>query len=1032
MKICFTAALLGVLIFLFPDKLFPQLYEYKFDHLSIKDGLSQSVVTCIYQDQKGFMWFGTQDGLNKYDGYNFTVYKYVPFDSTSLSDNWIQAISEDENGNLWLGTYSGGIFEFNIDKGTFTNFRNDPANKNSLADNRVWAVYAENPNTIWIGTSGGLDKFDKINNSFIHYQNIRNDTNSLGNDAVNAIYKDKDGILWLGTWGGGLSKFDKTNNTFRNYNFNNPGSGKFGYNYVKTICGDGDYLLLGTSLGLIKFNRINNNFTILSLNGYDKSDHLSIQSLFKDSNGQFWIGTHHHGLFRLNINDNSYEKYVNDISNKESISDNWISAIYEDRSGVLWFGTGKGINKLSPYSKYFVHYEEKSGDPNSLSGKEVNAVLEDHEGMIWIGTWEGGLSRFDINKNKFKSFKHSSINSFSIPSNIVWQIYEDRDNTLWVGTYSGLKIFDRKKEKFITPSFRMKLKHNNISAIYEDSRGFLWIGTWGGGIYKYNKANKELTNYVNIIGDTNSISDNIITSIFEDSKAGLWIGTNGGGLNFYDYEKNIFSRYIYKPSDKNSLSNNHVTAILEDKNKNLWIGTWGGGLNLFNPDNKIFKHFTEENKLSNNVVYGILEDSNNYLWISTDNGLSRMDLSSFNIMNYDLKDGLGNDQFSHGYFKCKNGNMIFGSINGFTLFNPEKIKVDSSKPTVVITLFKIYNRDINLAHQISEVKEINLNYLQHDLTIGFSALDFLSPGKNRYAYMLAGYDKDWIYLNHKRNVFYTNLGPGNYVFKVKATNGNNIWSNNVTSLGIIITPPFWRTWPFIVLVTLILLFIIFSVHKYRLEQLLKFERIRSSIAIDLHDDIGASLTRISLFSGTALRILEKFRSKKEDSDGLNKIESLLNEIGNDSRNLIGSMSDIVWTVNPQNDSFDNITIRMKDYTSKVMELNEIDYDIVIDQGLSSLSLPMDFRRNLFMIYKEGISNIIKHANATKVEIKLFRERNKLVLSIQDNGKGFDVNSSSSGNGLQNIKERALAFNGSSFCSSTPNTGTILQVDLKLP
>ena len=1024
-------ALIYLIIFIASSKTFSQLYEYKFDHLSTEDGLSQSAVTAIYQDKKGFMWFGTQDGLNKYDGYNFTIFKYVPFDSTSLSDNWIQAISEDENGNLWIGTFSGGIFEFNTDKQIFTNYRNNPANKNSLANNRVWAIYPESPNLIWIGTSSGLDKFDKSSNSFTHFKNKKGDENSLSNNAVNAIYKDKNGFLWIGTWGGGLNKFDETKLIFDNYNFGKSGTKQFGYNFVKTICDDGDYLLLGTSRGLIKFNRIDNNFSILNLNE-DNNDQFSVLSILKDSKGQIWIGTHHKGLYLLNINDKVSEKFINDISNIESISDNWISAIYQDRNGVLWFGTGKGVDKLSPFSKYFVHYEEKPGEPNTLSGKEVNAVFEDHEGLIWIGTWEGGLNRFDINKNKFSYYKHSSADPYSIPNNIVWQIYEDKSNTLWVGTYSGLRIFDRKRMKFINPPFQINLKYNNISSLFEDTRGYLWIGTWGGGVYKYNKVNKELTNFANVTTDSTSISDNLITAIYEDSKSRLWIGTSSGGLNYYDYEQNKFTRHLYNPRNKQSLSNNHVTAILEDKNKNLWLGTWGGGIDLFNPDNKTFKHLTEENKLSNNVVYGLLEDDNNFLWISTSKGLSRMDLANFSIMNYDFKDGLGNDQFSHGFFKCKNGNMIFGSINGFTLFNPDSIKIDTCKLKVVITSFKIFNREIKLPHQISKVERINLNYYQHDISLGFSALDFLRPGKNRYAYRLVGYDKDWIYLDKRRNVYYTNLEPGNYTFKVKAANGNNIWSQNVTSLSINITPPFWKTWPFIAFLTSLFLIIIFLIHKYRLEQLLKFERIRSSIAIDLHDDIGASLTRISLFSGNALRILEKFRSKKEDIDGLNKIESLLNEIGNDSRNLIGSMSDIVWTVNPQNDSFDNITIRMKDYTSKLMELKDIDYDIIIEHDLSSLSLPMDFRRNLFMIYKEGISNIIKHANATKVEIKLSRERNKLVLSMKDNGKGFDVKASRSGNGLKNIKERALSFNGSSNFTSSPNKGTLLKVELKLP
>ncbi len=1012
--------------------LYAQTGRIRFDHISIENGLSQSVVTCIYKDKEGFMWFGTQDGLNKYDGYKFTVYKSVPFDSTSLSDNWIQAITEGENGHLWIGTYSGGLFDMDKENETFINYRNIPGNKNSLINNRVWTLWTDKSGSIWIGTSGGLDKFNIQKKNFTHFKNMKNKTGSKNGVAVNSIYEDKNGIIWVGTWGSGLMSYDKEKNIFTIYNFNK--EKKSGFNYVKTIYPLDNDLWLGTSFGLLRFDKVNKDFKYYPFSG-NKSYSIqnSVLSINKDSDGSLWVGTHNNGLYKVDINTGQFSEYIKDVSDPHSISDNWISAVYKDSENIIWLGTGKGINRILPYSKYFLHFGNKPGDPNSLSADEVNSIFEDHNGIIWVGTWGGGLNRFDITKKTFKCYMYSSAVNKNKSNDIVWSVFEDSDNKLWVGTYSGLKVFDRETDKFKDPPFETGLiRNNNISDVFQDSFGYLWIGTWGGGLYKYDKIKNKMTAYISDASDSSSISNNLISVIYEDNKNNLWIGTNAGGLNLYNYKENKFYHFLYNPKNTNSLSNNNVTSLYRDRHNRLWIGTWGGGLNMLDLKTNSFKHYTETEGLSNNIIYGILADENNYLWISTSNGLSRFNMSSRSFIIYDDKDGLGNNQFSQGYLKCRNGEMMFGGINGITVFNPDSVSVNKKIPKVVFTSFMVFNKEHKLITLKNGNKEIILNYDEHDFSIEFSALDFVRPDKNHYAYKLEGYDRNWIYSNHRRKVYYTNMEPGVYTFKVKASNSDNIWTDKASLLTIKIIPPFWKTWPFMIVVLLAVLSLIYLIHRYRLEQLLKFERIRNTIAVDLHDDIGASLTRISLFSHAALRSLSKLHLNKNTNVPVEQVESLLAEIDENSRELISSMSDIVWAVNPKNDSFDKISIRMKDYTAKVFEANEIDYEIFIDPALSSLVLPMDLRRNIFMIYKEGIANILRHANASQVVIKLFREKEDIIISIHDDGKGFSVDGVNSGNGLKNINERAASFKGFSEIISEPGRGTTLTVILKLP
>lgn len=829
----FISSLIALVMLTAP--LFSQTGNLKFERISIEKGLSQSVVYSIFQDSRGFLWIGTQDGLNRYDGYSFRVYKSKPYDSTSLSDSWIQAITEDKKGNLWIGTHNGGLYKFDRKEDRFTNFRNIPLNPNSLINNRIWTLYLDKSENLWIGTSGGLDKFDISKESFTHYGRIDNQEFGLSNNAVNSICEDGDGVLWLGTFGGGLNRFDKSKGVFSHFTFDQGKPELSGANRIKAIFDDRKgSLWLGTYSGLIRFDKKSSSSVRYLINEQPSGqpNKNSILAIYEDQKGNLWAGTHDEGLNLFDPASGKFTGYQNIPMNSGSLSDNWVQAIFQDRSGVLWVGTGNGLNKTIPGNQNFAVIQNNPTQANSLSANEVNALFEDHDGVIWVGTWRGGLNSYDRRTNSFKTYKHNPADPSSLPDNMVWTVFEDSRRDIWVGTYAGLSRFDRKSGRFTTirknGSDPNSISHNNISAVYEDSYGYLWVGTWDGGLNKLSSDRKTIERYTYNPSAPKGLSNDLINVIYQDSKKRLWIGTQGGGLNLYNYKENDFKCYKYNSHDRNSLSNSSVKSICEDSHGIIWIGTWGGGLNKFDPEKNQFTHFSEAEGLANNSIYAILADNSGDLWISTNKGLSRFNTSSGRFVNYGPENGLANEQFNPGSLKCKDGTMMFGGINGITVFDPAKVKINYTKPQIILTSVKKFSEEVNFEKLISEKGAITLNYDENYITVEFASLDFSHPERNQYAYMLEGVDKGWTYSGSRRIAYYTDLQPGEYILHIKATNSDNVWNDEGISIPVHIIPPFWATLWFrlaaiMVLVMLVLLYVRMKVNavqkqKIRLEQ----------------------------------------------------------------------------------------------------------------------------------------------------------------------------------------------------------------------
>ncbi len=811
--------------------------DLKFEHISVQHGLSQSTIFCILQDRTGFLWFGTEDGLNRFDGYNFTIYRNEWGNPTSLSDNFITSLCEDRDGFIWVGTRGGGLNKFDPRTQEFSRFqagRGVGGDTGRLSHNRVHAVIQDSKGYIWAGThGGGLSRLDPAVGTFVHYRAGPPGSETLSSDRVSVIYEDRSGALWTGSFEGGLDRLEPNTGRFSNYRVPVPPGGNTGGQRIRTI--------------------------------------------FEDTPGRLLVGADEAGLNILDIQKGTFTSYYHDPDDPESLSNNSVTAIYRDRHGVLWAGTRyRGLNIFFPSSGRFIRSESNPLRPWTLSHNGILSLYEDREGILWIGTWGAGINKWNPDKWKFKHYQCNRGETLGITPNSIWAIYKDRAGTYWVGAENGLHIFDRRKEQFSTvpvaPDDPFRLAHRDVRTIFEDSRGTLWLGTLR-GLGVYNRGTHRFTFYYNDPGEPSSLSSNQVGPLFEDSRGYFWIGTQkglnrwdreskrfisiyaapaspgglsnddirhiaedshqnlwlatlGGGINKFHPGSGKFTPYRHQPGNPNSLGNDMARVIHVDRQNILWIGTLGGGLTKFQPGTGTFTRYSEKDGLANNVVYGILEDNGGNLWLSTNNGLARFTPRSGHFRNYDASDGLQSNEFNGGaFFKNRQGEMFFGGINGFNVFYPEKIRYNRYIPPVVLTAFKKFNSPVKLRPHISHTRRLRLSYRDSVISFEFAALGFAEPAKNRYAYQLKGFSNRWIDLGGKRDITLTNLEPGDYTFRIKGSNNDNIWNETGVSLQVEVSGPFWSTWWFRVGFVLLLAGILILGYRKRVEKVQRKERL---------------------------------------------------------------------------------------------------------------------------------------------------------------------------------------------------------------
>jgi signal transduction histidine kinase/ligand-binding sensor domain-containing protein/DNA-binding response OmpR family regulator len=803
---------------------FAQRQNLKFRHLDINSGLSQNHIMCILQDSRGFMWIGTRDGLNMYNGYTFTIYKHDPKNNNSLSSNFIVDIKEDAKGYIWIATRSGGLNRFDPQHGVFTRFRSNAASLNSLSSDLLTSLAIDKTGYIWIGTDGGgLNRYDPAAGQFTRYAANKQEENSLADNYVRCLYIDKQDNLWVGSFGGGLNKYNKTSNNFSRFGENDKISAIFqdskdqlwvgtagdGLKQLVTATGefrhfrndprnegslsidvvysidedDDGNLWVGTENGgICIYDTVQKVFHRYQHDDADITSisHNSIYDLYKDAHGNMWVGTFAGGICLLNKDINKFAHYKHS-SAKNSLSHNNVLSITETKAGKIWIATdGGGANLFDPHTKTFTRFVNQPGNKNSICGDYVLDIIEDNKKRVWFTTWAAGVTLYDPAKNSYKHFTHNDADPSSISSNNAWTVYEDREKNIWIGAFEGsLDMYDAATNSFVH---------------YK---------------YPYNANNR-------------------IHSIHEDGNNNLWLATDGDGLVVFNKKTKSFSRYVPQKNQR-SLSSFTVFNIHEDVKGNMWITTMAG-LDYYDVHNKTFTSYTMQDGLPNDVVLGILEDEAGYLWLSTNRGLSKFDPRKKTFKNFTITDGLQSYEFKgFAFCKTRGGAMYFGGINGFNEFYPGKIKEDAFEPPLVLTDFSIFNKKIPIAvndkdpsplkQDISMTKEIILPYSSSVISFEFASLNYTGTEKKEYAYLLEGFDKEWNQVGTRRSATYTNLDPGAYTLKIKGLNNEGGWSKRSLTLRLEIRPPFWMTWWFRSCIAIFIIGSAFTFYRVRVNML---------------------------------------------------------------------------------------------------------------------------------------------------------------------------------------------------------------------
>ncbi|MBN2009018.1 response regulator [candidate division KSB1 bacterium] len=804
----------------------------KFKHITVQDGLSQSWVKSICEDSYGFMWFGTNDGLNRYDGYSITIYKYNPRNKKSISSNTIEAIYEDKKGQLWIATFAGlnrydrqndnfshktswpqegvqnivelddgrfligtaahGLLLFNPENDKTVSFVPNATDESTISNYNVEDIVIDKNNNVWVGTANGLNRFDVSTQKFVRLNNIMNAAGITDNHII-SLHTDKNGKLWVGTNSNGLCliKYE-------------PETAKI-LECVHYAHRDGDESSIA--------------------NG-------AIRSISEDSGGRLWIGVENNGLDILepgssNSNDVCFYHYRNDPLNPFSLSNNSVYSLYQDSYGSMWAGTfANGINFYNQLTEKFVSFSHEPGNPASLSNNFVNAFLEDGD-SIWIGT-EGGLNLFNKRDKTFAHFINDPHNPNTLSSNAVWSLCKDDQQKLWVGTWEGgLNLLDRKDNTIIRFNSEQNktLPCKNVFSILKDGKN-LWLACMGQGLIRYNEVTKTYKQFLHDDTDNTSIFNDWIRTIYKNSYNELWISTTSS-IDLFDPANESFTHFRHDTSNINSISHSTAIIFFEDSRKNLWIGT-DNGLNVYRREKKDFRGYFEEQGLPNNQIKGILEDDHANLWISTNRGIAKF-VNGTNVPKnpqfivYGVDDGLlGNEFNRRSCMKAADGEMYFGGPNGFNVFNPESLRINLAKPPVVITKFQLFNKDVEikggnspLMENIVTTSSLTLSHQHSVISFEFVALNYIAPERNQYAYKMEGFDTEWNYVGNQHDATYTNLDPGTYTFRVKASNNDGIWNETGASLTIIITPPYWHRWWFRTMVLNLLMLLIFALYQIR-------------------------------------------------------------------------------------------------------------------------------------------------------------------------------------------------------------------------
>ena len=797
----------------------------------------------------GFIWLGTSDGLNKYDGYSFTIYKNDPNDPNSLTDNQISSIYEapSEPGVLWVGTNNAGLVRLDRESGNFTSFAPNLSEPTSLKSGMISAILEDHTGRFWVATANGLHEMNRSTGEFTTYSHEMENPESLTSNAITSLFEDRFGDLWIGTWEHGLNKYERSTNTFTSYTHFKEDPTTISDNRISSITEDGNGVLwVGTINGLNRFNRKDESFTSYyhepgNPNSLSESAIFSLGTVGVTSD-ILWVGTANRGLNRFDTRSKTFTSYQSDPAINGSLSHNRIMSLMGDHSGVLWIGTSYGgVNLTNNSLGTFTHLKNDPENQNSLSDNMIWSILVDSEGYLWVGTESQGLNQVDRNTGEVTHYRYNPNASNSLSHNSVRGLVEDTEGNIWAASLGGLDKIDKETGRITQYKYKQSNSEfylgdlNFVYTLFQDSKGYIWMGTEG-ALIKYKPATDEFVQYTYDKEDPLGLPPDLITRIFESSDETLWLGTWNHGLFKFNPDNDTFTGYENDFADPMSISSNTVLSIGEDYNGYLWVGT-AGGINQFDREANTFTRFTEQNSdLPTNTVNGILLADDGLLWLSSHNGLSRLNPDTYDFHNYGIERGLQSREFNSGaYHKAADGELLFGGINGINAFYPEDIKDNPVPPKVTLTSLQIWNKPITFSdhspfnEHISMTRSIVLDHNENDLTFDYVGLHYESPKHNSYAYQLEGFDEDWRVVDTRRSAMYTNLPPGSYTFKVRAANSDGVWDTQGTSLALTINPPWWRTYWAYLFYFLSLAGVIAVIDRVQRQRVIGKERERSRI-----------------------------------------------------------------------------------------------------------------------------------------------------------------------------------------------------------
>jgi len=1033
-----------------------------FQRVGSESGPPSEVITAIYQDDDGFVWIGARDGLFLYDGHLFTVFEHDASDPTSISDHSVRTIYEDRQGNLWIGTNSGGLDRLDRATWEFEHFRHDSADPRSISHDSVYAILEDHAGNLWVGTQIGLNRMDRGTGTFERLMATPGDPESISHDYIMVIYEDLEGRLWVGTLGGGLNLWNPQADSFASFQHDPDDPRTLSDSSVTSITQDAEgRFWIGTVGGLNLMDTDNGTFRRF---GTDEgmSDPL-VTSIAPGPPGILWVATHGGGLNELDIETGTFRISRHEPDRRTSLSADIIMRLLTDDAGTLWVGTwGGGLQQLTRTSLFFTRFAGRVRLPADVASPDVSSLLHDRQGGVWLGTRTGYVMRKEPYSGVFRPYL---VGGRQGTAQIVLGLEEDRDGNIWIGSNAGVTRLDPQTGESVEwshdPNDPESLGPGYVRTILEDRDGRLWVGTGEGGVQRMDRDGRVLQRFVNEPGDPASLSDDYITALFEDDRGMLWVGTRSGGLNSIDPDSGVVDRFVPVAGDEHSLSYHYVTSIAQDSRGRLWIGTGGGGLNRaesLDGDSLRFVRFTEKDGLIDNDVMGILEDDDGSLWVSTKRGLSRFDPESGIVANFYVADGLPAAEFESGSAARTEDTLCFGSVKGLVAF-PAGTPFPSSAPSpTVVASIRTSSGPVRGERPAWSLEELVVPYGEW-LSFELAVLDYSPEHRHRYAYRL-GRDTDWIDLGSRREITFTGLKPGIHELEARGRNNLGVWSMAEPTLRIRVVPPFWMTSWFRAVVALAVVAMAIVIHQARMSALEKrnrelmqlhrqreraqselaraYDRLRrltrrleaakederQHIARELHDDMGPALTAVIINLQLLSRSPDPESTSKRIDDTIELVDRMVQRIRDLSLALRPPLLDELGLVPA-----------LKGYLEAQTERAGI--EIEVDADFAGEGLPAEVAITAFRIVQEAVTNVIRHAKASRVLVNVRRKDAGLDIVVEDDGCGFDVagavERATSGKaiGLLGMQERVRMLDGDIDISSVPGRGTRVRVHMPL-